>query len=65
MINNTKIQKNDWYLKLDGKLIYLKIPPVQTAESDLDVTSAGSIERNDSPINSIIIIGVLRKYHKC
>jgi hypothetical protein len=27
-------------------LIYLKIPPVQTAESDLDVTSAGSIERD-------------------
>jgi hypothetical protein len=44
MNNNTNIQ-NDWYLKLDGKIDLFKIPPVQTAESDLDVTS-GSIERD-------------------
>ncbi len=46
MNNNTKIQ-NDWYLKLDGKIdLQGKSQLVQTANSELDVTSAGSIERD-------------------
>ncbi len=44
--NDIKIQ-NDWYLKLDGKIdLQGKSQLVQTANSDLDVTSAGSIERD-------------------
>lgn len=46
MNNDTKIQ-NDWYLKLDGKIDLTGMSQlVQTSESDLDVTSAGSIERD-------------------
>jgi hypothetical protein len=46
MNNDTKIQ-NDWYLKLDGKIdLVEKSQLVQTTESDLDVTSAGFIERD-------------------
>ncbi|MEZ7503738.1 LamG-like jellyroll fold domain-containing protein [Flavobacterium sp. Arc2] len=46
MTNNTKIQ-NDWYLKLDGKIDLVGMSQLlQTTESDLDVTSAGSIERD-------------------
>jgi hypothetical protein len=46
MNNNTKIQ-NDWYLKLDGKIdLQGKSQLVQTINSDLDVTSAGFIERD-------------------
>ena len=46
MNNNTKIQ-NDWYLKLDGKIDLVGMSQlVQTTESDLDVTSAGHIERD-------------------
>jgi hypothetical protein len=46
MNNDTKIQ-NDWYLKLDGKIdLQGKSQLVQTINSELDVTSAGSIERD-------------------
>ncbi len=46
MNNDTKIQ-NDWYLDLDGKIdLQGKSQLVQTANSELDVTSAGSIERD-------------------
>jgi hypothetical protein len=46
MNNDTKIQ-NDWYLKLDGKIdLQGKSQLVQTLNSELDVTSAGSIERD-------------------
>lgn len=46
MNNDTKIQ-NDWYLKLDGKIDLVgKSQLVQTSESDLDVSSTGSIERD-------------------
>jgi aspartate 1-decarboxylase len=46
MNNDTKIQ-NDWYLKLDGKIDLVgKSQLVQSTNSDLDVTSAGSIERD-------------------
>jgi hypothetical protein len=46
MNNDTKIQ-NDWYLKLDGKIDLTGMSQlVQTSESDLDVASAGSIERD-------------------
>lgn len=46
MNNDTKIQ-NDWYLKLDGKIdLAGKSQLVQTAESTLDATSTGSIERD-------------------
>jgi hypothetical protein len=46
MNNDTKIQ-NDWYLKLDGKIDLVdKSQLVQTVNSDLDVSSAGSIERD-------------------
>lgn len=48
MTNDTKIQ-NDWYLKLDGKIDLVgKSQLVQTDLSDLDVTSSGSIERDQS-----------------
>ncbi|TDE45909.1 choice-of-anchor D domain-containing protein [Flavobacterium rhamnosiphilum] len=46
MNNDTKIQ-NDWYLKLDGKIDLVGMSQlVQTAESDLDVSSTGWIERD-------------------
>jgi len=46
MTNDTKIQ-NDWYLKLDGKIDLVgKSQLVQTINSDLDLTSTGSIERD-------------------
>lgn len=46
MNNDNKLQ-NDWYLKLDGKIdLQGKSQLVQTINSDLDVTSAGSIERD-------------------
>jgi Rieske Fe-S protein len=46
MNNDTKIQ-NDWYLKLDGKIDLEGMSQlVQTTNSDLDVTSAGYIERD-------------------
>ena len=46
MNNDTKLQ-NDWYLKLDGKIdLTGKSQFVQTTNSDLDVTSAGSLERD-------------------
>jgi hypothetical protein len=46
MNNDTKIQ-NDWYLKLDGKIDLVgKSQLVQTANSELDVTSSGTIERD-------------------
>jgi hypothetical protein len=46
MTNDTKIQ-NDWYLKLDGKIDLTGMSQlVQTAESNLDIGSSGSIERD-------------------
>jgi hypothetical protein len=37
-MNNTKIQKNDWYLKPDGTIDLTGMSqPLQTNESDLDV----------------------------
>ena len=46
MTNDTKLQ-NDWYLDLDGKIDLVgKSQLVQTINSDLEVTSAGSIERD-------------------
>lgn len=46
MTNDTKLQ-NDWYLKLDGKIDLVgKSQLVQTTNSDLDVASAGSLERD-------------------
>jgi len=46
MNNDTKIQ-NDWYLKLDGKIdLQGKSQLLQTTNSDLEVTSSGSIERD-------------------
>ncbi len=53
MNNDTKIQ-NDWYLKLNGKIdLTGKSQLVQTTESDLDVTSAGSIERDQQGQSNI------------
>jgi hypothetical protein len=46
MNNDTKIQ-NDWYLKLDGKIdLAGRSQLVQTTDSDLDISSSGSIERD-------------------
>lgn len=46
MTNDNKLQ-NDWYLKLDGKIDLVgKSQLVQTTNSELDVTSTGSIERD-------------------
>jgi hypothetical protein len=46
MNSDTNIQ-NDWYLKLDGKIDLQGMSQLlQTTESDLDATSAGSIERD-------------------
>jgi hypothetical protein len=53
MNNDNKIQ-NDWYLKLDGKIdLAGKSQLVQTIESDLDVTSAGSIEKDQQGQSNI------------
>ena len=47
LINNDNKTQNDWYLKLDGKIDLVgKSQLLQTTESDLDVTSSGSIERD-------------------
>ena len=44
--NDSKLQ-NDWYLNLNGKIdLQGRSQLVQTTESDLEVTSAGSIERD-------------------
>jgi len=46
MTNDTKIQ-NNWYLKLDGKIDLVgKSQLIQTADSELDATSTGSLERD-------------------
>ncbi len=46
MNNDSKIQ-NDWYLKLDGSIdLQGKSQLVQTAKSDLDVASAGIVQRD-------------------
>lgn len=46
MTNDNKLQ-NDWYLKLDGKIDLVgKSQLVQSTNSELDVTSTGSIERD-------------------
>ena len=46
MNNDTKLQ-NDWYLKLNGKIdLNGKSQLIQTSNSDLEVTSSGSIERD-------------------
>ncbi len=46
MTNDTKLQ-NDWYLKLDGKIDLVgKSQLIETTNSDLDVTSSGSLERD-------------------
>jgi len=46
MNNDNKIQ-NEWYLKLDGKIdLTGRAQLVQTIDSELDVTSAGFIERD-------------------
>ncbi len=51
--NDIKIQ-NDWYLKLDGKIDLVgKSQLVQTANSDLAVNSAGSIERDQQGQSNI------------
>jgi hypothetical protein len=47
MMNSDNKLQNDWYLKLDGKIDLVgKSQLVQTIESDLDVSSTGSIERD-------------------
>lgn len=53
MNNDTKLQ-NDWYLKLDGKIdLNGKSQLVQTINSDLDITSSGSIERDQQGSKNI------------
>jgi hypothetical protein len=53
MENDTKIQ-NDWYLKLDGKIdLEDKSQLIQTVNSDLDITSAGFIERDQQGQSNI------------
>lgn len=53
MNNDNKIQ-NDWYLKLDGKIdLQGKSQLVQTTQSDLEPTSAGSIERDQQGQSNI------------
>ena len=48
MNNDSKIQ-NDWYLKLDGSIdLQGKSQLVQSAKSELDVTSAGTIQRDQA-----------------
>lgn len=47
VMNNDNQLRNDWYLKLDGKIDLVgKSQLVQTLESDLEVTSSGFIERD-------------------
>ncbi|WP_313804546.1 LamG-like jellyroll fold domain-containing protein [Flavobacterium sp.] len=46
MNNDTKLH-NDWYLKLDGKIDLVgRSQLLQTTDSDLDVTSTGTLERD-------------------
>ena len=46
-MNNDNKLENQWYLKLDGKIdLSGKSQLVQTIDSELDATSAGSIERD-------------------
>jgi len=53
MNNDTKIQ-NDWYLLLNGKIdLQGKSQLIQTVNSVLDVTSAGSIERDQQGTKNI------------
>jgi hypothetical protein len=48
MNNDSKIQ-NDWYLKLDGSIdLQGKSQLVQSAKSDLDVSSAGLVQRDQA-----------------
>ncbi len=48
-MNNDNKLENKWYLKLDGKLdLSGKSQLVQTVDSELDVTSAGYIERDQT-----------------
>jgi hypothetical protein len=54
LINNNNKLQNDWYLKLDGKVDLVgKSQLVQTIESDLDVTSSGSLERDQQGQSNI------------
>jgi hypothetical protein len=54
LINNDNKLQNDWYLKLDGKIDLVgKSQLVQTIESDLDVTSSGSLERDQQGQSNI------------
>ncbi|HSN48682.1 MAG TPA: T9SS type A sorting domain-containing protein, partial [Flavobacterium sp.] len=54
IINNDNKLQNDWYLKLDGKIDLVgKSQLVQTIESDLDVTSSGSLERDQQGQSNI------------
>jgi hypothetical protein len=47
VINNDSKIQNDWYLKLDGSIdLQGKSQLVQTAKSDLDVASAGIVQRD-------------------
>lgn len=48
-MNNDNKLENKWYLKLDGKIdLSGKSQLVQTADSELDATSAGFIERDQT-----------------
>lgn len=51
--NDSKLQ-NDWYLKLDGKIdLQGRSQLVQTADSDLEPTSSGSLERDQQGTKNI------------
>jgi hypothetical protein len=53
MNNDTKIQ-NDWYLSLDGKIDLQGLSQlVQTTNSDLAITSAGAIDRDQKGQSNI------------
>jgi hypothetical protein len=54
ILNNDNKLHNDWYLKLDGEIDLVgKSQLVQTIESDLDSTSAGSLERDQQGQSNI------------
>ena len=53
IINNDNKLQNDWYLKLDGKIDLVGMSQlVQTLDCDLDINSAGSIERDQQGQNN-------------
>jgi len=54
VLNNDNKLQNDWFLKIDGKIdLQGRSQLVQTTQSDLDPTSAGTVERDQQGTTNI------------